>query len=103
MFTADRHSSDAQKKLGNMFENGHGVTVNLDRTIANFKLSARGGNMEAHLKVETYLIRGQGVEHPRVSAIRAIEDVADQGDSAVKQLLRMWQKHLGWLKWPKIS
>lgn len=64
-----------------MFENGHGVKLNIDRAVVYFN-----GNEEAHLKVEKYLIRGQGVEQPRISTIKSIIEVADRGDSGAKTM-----------------
>jgi len=97
MHAADRHSSEAQWKVGNMFENGNGVDLDIDRAVMYFKLSARGGNEDAHLKVETYLV-GQGVEHPRVSLVKSIEEVAAAGDSTAKKLVRKWRSRLRRMK-----
>jgi len=37
-----RASYSAQWKLGRMFENGHGVDLNVQRAVIYFKTSARG-------------------------------------------------------------
>jgi len=88
MYAADRYYNAAQWRIANMFENGRGVGVNEDRAVMYFKLCAQGGNDEAHLKVETYLIKGQGVEHPRSSSIEDLEYVAERGNTAAHKLLK---------------
>lgn len=67
MYAADRYHNKAQWKLAIMFEHGLGIDLNTDRAVMYFKLCTKGGNEEAHLKVEWYLVKGQGVERTRIS------------------------------------
>jgi len=61
-------------RVGLMFE-GDDLAANrdLDRAIMYFKLSARGGNAQAHLKVEKYIELGHGVEPPRNGSVQELE------------------------------
>jgi len=65
MFAAERYNHEAQMRVGLMFEGDDLANRNLDRAIMYFKLSARGGNAQAHLKVEKYIELGHTASNLR--------------------------------------
>lgn len=93
MFAADRYNPDAQLKVALMFEEENGSEMNLNRAIMYFKLSARGGNATAHLKVEKYIEIGYGVERPRKLSTETIQEVADIGHYGAQTLVRTITRH----------
>jgi len=87
-FAAERYNTEAQWKMGLMFEEGREVDIHFDRAFYYFKLSARGGHEKAQERAGEYLIRGQAVERTRVSTIDTIEDAAGRGDRGARGVLQ---------------
>jgi len=81
-FAAENFNSAALWKLGRMFENGIDVDIDVTRAFEYFKLSARGGYIEAQNTAGGYL--GDILERPRISAVATIEEAAERGENVAE-------------------
>lgn len=77
---ADQGNADAQYDVGEMFEKGSGVAVDLKKAFVWFDKSATQGHVKAQFKVAYMYYKGQGVDANVNKAFQLMEKPANDGN-----------------------
>ncbi|MCY3593818.1 MAG: tetratricopeptide repeat protein [Bacteroidetes bacterium] len=78
--TAEQGHARAQKNLGVMYENGHGVPENYQEALNWYRRAAEQGDTTAQRNLGNMYDNGKGVPRNEQEAMRWYELIAEQGD-----------------------
>ena len=108
---AEQGYAEAQNNLGNMYEEGQGVTQNSKTAVKWYKLAAEQGDAKAQNNPGVMYDRGQGVTQDYTAAVKLYKLAAEQGYAdAQYNLGHMYREGQGVaqdyqaaLKWSKLA
>lgn len=84
---ADEGDAAAQVFLGNLYENGEGVSQNNSEAVRLYRLAADQGYASAQVHLGFMYYKAQGVSRNDAEAVRWFRLAADQGDADAQHLL----------------
>ena len=86
---AEKGNAKAQRNIGFMYHQGHGVKKNYNEALKWYKKSAEQGNTKAQVSLGTMNQQGQGVSKNNKEAIKWFKLAAENGESMAQIKLGM--------------